>query len=121
MKREYPRTRRITHRSDFEKLLNQGTRVRTLDLDVRGLASPARFMRIGLVVPKGGRTAVARNKLKRRIRELVRLELLPLNARCDAVIRCRLTAYERSFEELALQIKEVGAALMRIFEAKPEA
>ena len=117
MSREYPRARRITHRSDIEKLLKQGTRVRTLDLDVRGLASPVGFMRVGLIVPKAGHTAVARNRLKRRLRELIRVNLLPLNARCDTLIRCRPTAYERSFGELSRQLLKAGASLVGIFEA----
>ena len=34
-------------------------------------------MRVGLIVPRHRQTAVARNRLKRRLRELTRLRLLP--------------------------------------------
>ena len=53
-----------------------GRRWRTEHLDVRASASPLSFARSGLVVPKHGKTAVERNKLKRRLRELVRTMIL---------------------------------------------
>ncbi len=115
MNREYPRIRRITHRSEFERLLKEGTRVRTLDLDVRALASPLGYLRVGLVVPKVGHTAVARNRLKRRLRELARLRLLPLPASCDVAIRCEKSAYRRTFDALEKEITDIGIALVTRF------
>ena len=37
----------------------------------------SRLPRVGIVVPRHQHSAVDRNRLKRRLRELVRLELLP--------------------------------------------
>ena len=121
MGQEYPRARRITHRSEFKRLLNEGTRVRTSDLDVRKVASPLGCVRIGLIVPKLGRTGVARNKLKRRLRELVRVKLLPLDASYDVVIRTKGTAYERPFSALEKQVDEIAVQLKKSMDPGPEA
>lgn len=60
--------------------------------------------RIGVVVPKHGRTIVERNRLQRRLREMLRTSWLPLErerrpAR-DLLLRARPVAYERSFAQL---------------------
>jgi ribonuclease P protein component len=56
-----------------------------------------------------------RNKLKRRLRELVRQELLPQSARADVVIRCRPGAYARDYDALRLQIAQVRDAIVEQF------
>ena len=63
-----------------------------MHLDVRVLASPLAFPRVGIVVPRHKHSAVDRNRLKRRLRELVRLELLPVlraASALDVAIRAR--------------------------------
>jgi ribonuclease P protein component len=57
-------------------------------------------MRVGVVVPKYGHTAVARNQLKRRLRELVRLHLLSLLHGVDVAIWAQRAAYDLSYDEL---------------------
>jgi ribonuclease P protein component len=53
-----------------------------------------------LIVPKYGRTAVLRNRVKRRLREVVRLEVLPRLEQCgactDVLVRARPAAYAAS-------------------------
>jgi ribonuclease P protein component len=44
---------------------------------------------------------VARNRVKRRLRELSRIRLLPLNLAADIVIRVRPEVYRASFQDLA--------------------
>jgi ribonuclease P protein component len=56
--------------------------------------------RMGLIVPKFQSTAVARNRLRRRLREVWRRELQPHQPACDLVIRARREAYAAAFEEL---------------------
>lgn len=60
-----------------------------------------------MIVPKHGHTAVDRNKLKRRLREIVRIELLPTLPAIDLVIRSRPTAYEQPFETIATELADV--------------
>lgn len=64
------------------------------------MASPLSHPRVGLVVPKRGRTAVDRNRVKRRLRELVRLHVLPELSGVDLVIRVRDEAYDAAFADL---------------------
>lgn len=63
--------------------------------------------RIGIVVPKHKRTIVERNRLKRRLREIVRREILPLvpALAADLVVRAGPRAYEATFEMLRIELK----------------
>jgi len=64
-------------------------------------------MRIGLIVPRYQQSAVARNKVKRRLRELSRTRLLPTDIPADVVIRIRPEAYRVPFLTLASDIDRV--------------
>jgi len=52
------------------------------------------------VVPRFGENAVARNRIKRRLRELVRRELLPVMTPQDVVVRATPLAYRVPFDTL---------------------
>jgi ribonuclease P protein component len=56
--------------------------------------------RMGLIVPKYQSSAVARNRLRRRLREIWRLELQPVQPAWDLVIRARREAYDADFAAL---------------------
>jgi ribonuclease P protein component len=57
-----------------------------------------------VVVPKHRHNAVRRNRLKRQLREIVRVEVLPRLAAAqpstDVLVRARREAYEASFVRL---------------------
>jgi len=89
----------------------QGKRVRTAQLEVRYLASPFLHARIGVIVPRYGHTAVDRNKVKRRLRDLVRTELLPSLAALDVVIRAAPSAYAASYDTLRTAVKKAAPQL----------
>jgi ribonuclease P protein component len=104
----------------LQRIAREGKRIRTTHLEVRAAASPlARSgslwtgLRIGLVVPRFKHSAVARNQLKRRLRELARLEMLPTEVIGDVVIRIRPDAYEASFDVLAIDIRRAIDQLRR--------
>ena len=102
----FPRRARITRGAELQRVAREGKRIRTLFLEVRAIASPlarsvARQTRVGLIVPRHRQTAVARNRVKRRLRELSRTRLLPLDLAADVVIRIRPEAYRASFPDLA--------------------
>lgn len=69
----------------------------------------ARSSRLGVVVPKHGRTIVQRNQLERRIRELLRTEWLPGERSSaetwDLLVRARPVAYETSGAELREELR----------------
>ena len=60
--------------------------------------------RVGLIVPKYQASAVARNRLRRRLREIWRRELQPHQPQWDLVIRARREAYGASFDALRGQL-----------------
>ncbi len=70
-------------------------------------------MRIGLVVPRFKRSAVERNLLKRRLRELSRLRLLPSDVAADVVLRIRPEAYRASFDALTADVERALGQLLR--------
>lgn len=78
--------------------------MRTASLDVRATASLHAFSRVGFVVPKYKHSGVERNRLKRRLREIVRLEVLPVlhtsGVAQDIVIRVFPSAYGRAMATL---------------------
>lgn len=73
-------------------------------MDVRAVASLRLFARVGFVIPRYKHSAVDRNRLKRRLRELVRLELLPTLRPMDMVLRVAPVAYTRTFELLRAEL-----------------
>ena len=118
----FPRAQRLTRGPELERVRQQGKRIRTASLEARVTASlrasedvnatddvPAR---IGFIVPRYRQTAVARNKLKRRLRELVRIELLPVLSGVDVVIRVAPHAYQRDFDSLRKEVRQLKVRLV---------
>lgn len=71
-------------------------------------------------MPKQKHTSVERNRLKRRLRELVRTRLLGALPPVDLVIRTLPEAYEASFTSLERQVGKVGERLRTLSSARPE-
>ncbi len=66
-----------------------------------------------MIVPRYGHTAVSRNLVKRRLRDLARRELLPALAACDVVIRASPSAYAATFDALRSALQKVAPQLPR--------
>ena len=79
-------------------------------MDVFDSASPVAHPRVGVVVPKHRHNSVARNRLKRRLREVLRVEVLPRlaehNVTADILVRARREAYTATFEQLHDELTE---------------
>ena len=82
---------------------------------------PPSVVRVGIVVPRHKHSAVDRNRLKRRLRELSRTRLLPALAGLsgDLVIRVRPDAYGASFDALTRQLDRAVRDVRRILAAPP--
>lgn len=74
-------------------------------------------MRVGVVVPRYGHSAVDRNRLKRRLRELVRTHILPLGVSSDLVIWAQRASYRLEFAQLRGEMELVVTKLQRKLEA----
>ncbi len=62
--------------------------------------------RMGLIVPRFQASAVARNRLRRRLKEIWRREVQPHQPALDLVIRARRESYAASFEQLRRDLLE---------------
>jgi ribonuclease P protein component len=85
--------------------------VRAAHLELRVAASPLSYARVGFIVPKHGRNGVDRNRLKRRLRELVRLTVLPTLTPVDVVIRTLPSAYLQSWTVLSREMETLARRL----------
>ncbi|MGH7754016.1 MAG: ribonuclease P protein component [Gemmatimonadales bacterium] len=95
-----PRTGRLRSAAELRRTVERGRRRRLAHLDVIWMDNSAGHPRLGLIVPKFQATAVARNRLRRRLREIWRRELRMALPACDMVIRARRDAYAARFEAL---------------------
>jgi ribonuclease P protein component len=102
---------RLTRTADLELVRREGKRVRTALLEVRYLASLLHHHRVGIIVPRYKHSAVARNRLKRRLRELTRTTwptLLARHAPMDLVLRAAPGAYAADYARLATDVQRLG-------------
>jgi ribonuclease P protein component len=88
--------------------------MQTERLEARASASLLLHPRAGVVVPKHRHNIVDRNRVKRRLRELVRIKLLPGLQRIDVLIRAKPEAYGSSFDQLALDVGTIGEWVSRM-------
>jgi ribonuclease P protein component len=69
--------------------------------------------RTGIVVPRFGGTAVARNRLRRRVREILRRELLGSLPAVDVVVRAKPGAYTVGFAVLRAELADATGGIPR--------
>ena len=70
-------------------------------------------MRLAVIVGKHGHTIVERNRLRRRLRELARVRILPGHTGMDVVLRSLPKAYDATFNDLGNEIDQINEALGR--------
>ena len=75
--------------------------------------NPTGQPRMGLIVPKFQSSAVARNRLRRRLREIWRREIQAQQPPGDLVIRARREAYQASFDQLRSQLLAARDSVLR--------
>lgn len=99
-----PRTGRLTRTAELRGVQEAGKRKRLPHLDVLWTYNQAGHPRVGLIVPKFQSTAVARNLLRRRLREVWRRQLKQGLPSLDVVIRARREAYGAAFAVLSREL-----------------
>jgi ribonuclease P protein component len=67
--------------------------------------------RTGIIVPKYQSNAIERNRLRRRLREIVRRELQRRLPAIDLVVRARRSAYAASFAVLRAELTDATETL----------
>jgi ribonuclease P protein component len=106
-----PRRVRLARGSAVAACWEEGRRWRGRHLEFAWRPSPAGHLRFAVVVPRFQFTAVARNRLRRRLRELFRREFVAQLPVVDLVIRTKPSAYAASFSGLRA---EVAGSVRRI-------
>ena len=82
--------------------------MQTEHLEARASASLLHHPRVGVVVPKYKHTIVSRNRVRRRLRELARIRLLPNLGNVDLLLRAKPLAYATSFKQLASDVEAIA-------------
>ena len=109
----FPRTARLLKHADFERVYKQGRRHSSPHMTVFYLvqatdASQEKRARVGFTVGRVLGGAVERNRIKRRLREAVRLRRSSLLGAVDIVINPKKSILKLEF---ATVLEEVGRAL----------
>lgn len=88
-----------------------GRRIRTEHLDVRAADSLLSYARVTVIVAKHRHTIVERNRLRRRLKELVRTRIIPRLSAVDVVVRAHASAYDTSFDVLETEVARIAEEL----------
>lgn len=97
---------RIRSGDDFKRVFKAGVRVRSDHLMAHSLpeADESHAVRVGFIVSKAVGNAVRRNRVKRRLRELMRVGLDDLDPGSLFVVRALPNAAEADFGELETEV-----------------
>jgi ribonuclease P protein component len=98
---------RIARGADLLACWDEGRRARTPHLDLAWRANRVGHARTGIVVPRFQFSAVARNRLRRRVREILRRHALAALPPVDLVVRAKRAAYAAPFAVLRAELVDV--------------
>lgn len=103
----FPRRVRVARGAELKACWDQGRRVRTPHLDLAWRSNRAGHARVGIVVPRFQFTAVARNRLRRRLREILRRGPLAALPPVDLIVRAKRSAYTAPLVTLRAELAGV--------------
>ncbi len=125
-KQRFPKTQRLLRHADFERVYKQGRRHFAAHMTVFYLARVGETvdgslgLRVGFTVSKALGGAVQRNRMKRRLREAVRLEGVPVGMAADIVINPKRTLLTAKFLDLRNEIAKAFVVIEKTLQQKKE-
>jgi ribonuclease P protein component len=106
----YPRTGRLLRHADFERVYKHGRRhfatAMTVFYSPRAGSPEITGLRVGFTVGRGLGGAVQRNRIKRRLREAVRLTRPWPGPSADVVINPKKGIFTAEFENLLNEVRQ---------------
>lgn len=101
---------RLSREEDFRRVYREGSRCTTALLVLHARPNGTECVRLGLVVSRRFGGAVARNRVRRRLREVIRAEHWRIRIGADVVVVPRRAAAAAGYADLR---GAVGVALAR--------
>ena len=116
-KRKFPKKRRLLRHADFERVYKQGRRHFAAHMTVfylqRGEDDEPEGVRVGFTVGRVLGGAVQRNRMKRRLREAVRLGGFPPEVSADVVINPKRSLLAADFAEVRNEVTKAFRVIER--------
>jgi ribonuclease P protein component len=111
---------RLTDSPEFERVYRQGTAYRGKLFSVHAFPNEHGNPRLGLSVSRKVGTAVTRNTVRRRLREVFRASTSEIPGDLDLVVSARPAAAESSFEELRAEFGKALGKFAGTAERRPD-
>jgi len=110
----FPKSARLLRRADFVRVYEQGRRhfgpnMTFFYLEREGATRP----RVGFTVSRALGGAVERNRIRRRVREAVRMNLAQLRRAADVVINPKRSASQTEFPALVAEVAKGFSVIER--------
>ena len=126
----FPRSMRLLRHADFERVYKQGRRHFSASLTAFYLARPSDAapatktaasggLRVGFTVGRALGGAVQRNRMKRRLREAVRLSHPPLELSVDVVINPKKSLLTIDFDAVLNEVRRAFVVIEEKIGSKP--
>lgn len=130
-KARFPRSARLLRHADFERVYKQGRRHFSSSMTVFYMRRPAEQsvnanapsssgLRIGFTVGRVLGGAVQRNRMKRRLREAVRLSRPPVGPNADVVINPKKSLLVNDFAAVLNEVRRAFVVIEEKLEMRPE-
>lgn len=107
----YPRRARLARGPEVEACWREGRRLRTTHLDLAWRTNTLAHARAAVIVPRYQFTAVARNRVRRRLREILRRGVMAQWPAVDVVVRAKRIAYGAPFATLRAELIDASPRL----------
>jgi ribonuclease P protein component len=110
----FPRSARLLRHADFERVYAEGRRHFAAHMTVFYLPrTDGGAMRVGFTVSKALGGAVARNRMKRRLREAVRLHWPEMSVAMDVVINPKKSLLAAEFAQIENEISRAFEVIQK--------
>jgi ribonuclease P protein component len=126
-KNKFPKSRRLLRHTDFERVYKQGRRHFAADMTVfyllrahEGATDTTGGPRVGFTVGKVLGGAVQRNRIKRRLREAVRLNGFAPESAVDVVINPKRSLLTTDFAELQNEVAKAFQVIQKALSQKTQ-